>query len=97
MMRARVGICCDNADAGPNSSITVIDEWTGWEERFFGDRCDALDKALAARPLSALDTVLLALGRGDRRTAGRMAATALLIAGPTMLVLAIVLAMGPGR
>lgn len=47
-----VGICCDNAESGPNSAITVIDEWTGWAERtFFGDSVvDALQKALEARP-----------------------------------------------
>lgn len=47
--------------------------------------------------MSTLDTVAAALGRGDRRLAARMAATALLVAGPTMLALAIALAIGPGR
>lgn len=47
-----VGIYCDNGDFGPNSSITIIDDWTGWEERsFFGDSViDALEQALAVRP-----------------------------------------------
>lgn len=46
-----VGIYCDNADAGPNCSITVTDDWTNWEEKaFFGDTViEALERALAAR------------------------------------------------
>jgi hypothetical protein len=50
-----------------------------------------------AAVVSAIDTVLLALGRGDRALAWRMAGTALLTAGPAMLLVAIVLALGPGR
>jgi hypothetical protein len=47
--------------------------------------------------MTTIDTVLSALGRGDRALAWRMAGTALLVAGPAMLVVAIVLAIGPGR
>lgn len=47
--------------------------------------------------MRALATVLVALGRGDRRLASRLAVTALLSAGPAMLAIAIVLAMGAGK
>lgn len=47
--------------------------------------------------MTTLNDVLDALGRGDRAVARRMAATALLVAGPTFAVLAILMAMGPGR
>lgn len=38
-----------------------------------------------------------ALGRGDPALARRMTATALLVAGPTFLIIAIFLALGTGQ
>lgn len=47
--------------------------------------------------MSAIDTVLVALGAGDRQLGARMAAIAVLTALPTWVVLAVFLAIGPAR
>lgn len=47
--------------------------------------------------MNTLDTVLVALGLGDRVKGARVAAFAVLMAFPGWLALAIVLTMGPGR
>lgn len=47
--------------------------------------------------MSSFARIADALGRGDPALARRMAIAALLAAGPTLLAVAIALALGPGR
>lgn len=47
--------------------------------------------------MSTFDTVLLALGGGDRAKGARVALFAMLMALPGWMAFAIVMALGPGR